>query len=65
MLGGYFALANDIDMTLPTQDYKTALVELRNNVVHNGYDPTAEEAEKYLKDVRLYLDNFSKSVLSE
>ena len=58
MLGGYFALANDINMELPTQDYKSALLDLRNNVVHNGYEPTKEEADKYLKDVRLYLDTF-------
>lgn len=65
MLGGYFALAADIDMKLPTQDYKIALLDLRNNVVHNGYAPTKEETEKYLKDVRLYLDTFSKGMLSE
>lgn len=65
MLGGYFALANDIDMKLPTQDYKSALLDLRNNVVHNGYAPTKEEADKYLKDVRLYLDTFSNGILLE
>lgn len=65
MLGGYFALAKDIDMELPTQDYKSALLDLRNNVVHNGYAPTKEETEKYLKDVRLYLDTFSNGILSE
>lgn len=65
MLGGYFALATDIDMELPTQDYKIALLDLRNNVIHNGYAPTKEETEKYLKDVRLYLDTFSKGMLSE
>ena len=64
MLGGYFALACDIDMTLPTQDYKTALLDLRNEVVHNGYAPTKEEADKYLKDVRLYLDAFSNGILT-
>lgn len=65
MLGGYFALATDINMKLPTQDYKTALLDLRNNVVHNGYAPTREEADKYLKDVRLYLDTFSNGILSK
>ena len=64
MLGGYFALAKDIDMELPTQDYKTALLDLRNDVVHNGYAPSKEEADKYLKDVRLYLDTFSTGILT-
>lgn len=63
MLGGYFALANDIDMKLPTQDYKTALLDLRNDVVHKGYSPTKEETDKYLNDIRLYLDTFSNGIL--
>ena len=64
MLSGYFALANDIDMELPTEDYTTAIVKLRNNVVHEGYAPTREETDKYLKDVRLYLDAFSNGILA-
>ena len=64
MLGGYFALANDIDMVLPTSDYKKSLLDLRNDVVHNGYAPTKEETDKYLKDVKKYLDAFSESLLS-
>lgn len=65
MLGGYFALAKDIDMVLPTQDYQTALLNLRNDVVHNGYAPKKEETEKYLTDVRLYLDTFSTGILEK
>lgn len=64
MLGGYFALAIDIDMELPTHDYKTALLDLRNDVVHNGYAPSKEETDKYLKDVRLYLDTFLSGILA-
>lgn len=64
MLGGYFELAKDIQMDLPTNDYKDALVKLRNDVTHQGYSPAREETEKYLNDVRLYLDTFSTGWLS-
>lgn len=63
MLGGYFSLAEDISMPLPTSTYKTNLLELRNKVIHKGYTPTKEETQKYLDEIRLYLDTFSNGIL--
>ena len=63
MLGGMFELAEDIKMPLPTSDYKTKLLELRNKVIHKGYKPTINEVNDYLKDIKLYIDTLSPSLL--
>ena len=63
MLGGYFDLAKDLNMNLPTQDYKTKILLLRNKVIHKGYEPTQKEVKDYLEDIKVYLDYFIKSIL--
>ena len=50
-----FELAEDIKMPLPTSDYKTKLLELRNKVIHKGYKPTINEVNDYLNDEVLHL----------
>ena len=63
MLGGYFTLAEDLEMDLPTNDYREDLLKLRNKVIHKGYTPTKDEAEKFLKDVGIYITAFSGGIL--
>lgn len=63
MLGGMFDLAEDIKMPLPTTDYKTKILKLRNKVIHEGYRPSKKEVNDYLKDIKLYIDTLSPSIL--
>lgn len=59
MLGGIFSLAEKLKISLPTSDYRSCINRLRNKVVHDGYSPTKQEAKKFLKDTRKYLESFS------
>jgi len=63
MLGGMFDLAEDIKMPLPTSDYRTKILKLRNKVIHEGYRPSKKEVNDYLKDIKLYIDTLSPSLL--
>lgn len=65
MLGGMFDLAEDIKMPLPTTDYRTKILKLRNKVIHEGYRPLKREVEYYLKDIKLYIDKLSPNLLEK
>ena len=59
MLGGIFSLAEALKISLPTSNYRSCINSLRNKVVHDGYLPTKQEANKFLKDTKKYLESFS------
>ena len=59
MLGGIFSLAEVLNIRLPTTNYRNSINTLRNNVIHNGYLPTKQEANNFLKDTKKYLESFS------
>ena len=65
MLGGLFELAKDLNMPLPTKDYNSKILELRNNVIHKGYNPSKKEAEVYLKNIKIYIDSLSPALLED
>ena len=61
-LGGVFALAEALQIPLPTTDYKTKIINLRNKVVHDGYPPQKREAFEFLRETKTYLETYSNII---
>lgn len=61
-LGGMFSLAERLKITLPTSDYRKNINKIRNGVVHDGDNPSEKQANKFLKDTKLYLEKFCEMV---
>ncbi|MFC1554873.1 hypothetical protein ACFL7D_09580 [candidate division KSB1 bacterium] len=59
MLGGRFELVKMLGISHPDKDYKTIIIEPRNNVVHGAIFPNKDMANNVITEVKELLQLFS------
>jgi len=62
MLSGRFELARLIGVDFPDKDYKSLILEPRNNVVHRASFPTKAETYTYIREIELLFKLLSPKI---
>lgn len=62
-LGRKFNKLKEYGIIIPVKNYKTEILEIRNDAVHKGSIPSRKTALEYLKKCRVLLDHYEPSIV--